>query len=112
VIISHFQCAKCPSLSLIFTVLLNQRFNAAPELLRRCQYKRKINQQKWSQPHEIDSTSPTNGNDIAAEDMFGQPPFVTEGFTLEEPDGRVLFYFSQPGESIVDLRKELQDQPG
>jgi hypothetical protein len=51
--------------------------------------------------------SHADANKIAAEDMFGQPPFVTDGFTMIEPDGSLLFYFSQPGESIKELREEL-----
>jgi phage-related tail protein len=53
------------------------------------------------------SLSHVNGENIAAEDMFGQPPFLTDGFTITKQDGTVLFYFSQPGESILDLRESL-----
>ena len=40
--------------------------------------------------------------------LFGEPPFVTEGFTVERPDGRVMLYFTQPGESLEQFRDELQ----
>ena len=40
-------------------------------------------------------------------DLFGEPPFVTEGFTVTEADGRVSVYFTQPGVTLADVRGEL-----
>jgi len=40
--------------------------------------------------------------------LFGEPPFLNEGFTINQPDGRVLLYFNQPGESIEELRMNAQ----
>lgn len=40
-------------------------------------------------------------------DLFGEPPFVTEGFTVNEADGRVSIYFTQPGISLADVRVEM-----
>lgn len=37
-------------------------------------------------------------------ELFGYPPFMTEGFTLVKADGSVLLYFTEEGVSIDDLR--------
>lgn len=39
-------------------------------------------------------------------EIFGQPPFLTEGFTINEADGRVALFFTQPGVSLEDVRVE------
>jgi hypothetical protein len=57
------------------------------------------------------SLSHASGKRIPAEEMFGHPPFITDGFTMIEADGNVLFYFSQPGNSVVKLKEELLGQP-
>ena len=44
--------------------------------------------------------------DIAG--VFGVPPFVNEGFAVEEPDGRMTLYFTQPGQSLSDLRRQAR----
>jgi hypothetical protein len=41
-------------------------------------------------------------------EVFGEPPFMTQGFTLNEPDGRVVLYFTRPGVSIADLEREVK----
>ncbi len=38
--------------------------------------------------------------------LFGQPPFMSEGFTVDGADGRVSIYFTQPGVTISALRSE------
>jgi hypothetical protein len=38
--------------------------------------------------------------------LFGTPPFVTEGFTIDTPDGGVMMYFVRAGESLDGLRNE------
>jgi hypothetical protein len=45
----------------------------------------------------------------AIQNVFGEPPFMTEGFTVDEPDGTVSLYFVKPGESIENLRKEAME---
>ncbi|MGH8615678.1 MAG: hypothetical protein ACREYF_27595 [Gammaproteobacteria bacterium] len=47
-----------------------------------------------------------NGEQPVIEDLFGEPPFVTEGFTINEADGRVSVYFTRPGTSLEELRSE------
>ncbi|WP_133513012.1 hypothetical protein [Candidatus Thiosymbion oneisti] len=47
-----------------------------------------------------DSTRP------AIEDFLGRPPFTTDGFTINEPDGRTVLYFSQPGVTLDEIRSE------
>lgn len=47
------------------------------------------------------------GEREAVHDLFGKPPFDNEGFTVEEEDGRVLVYFTQPGVTMKELRVEL-----
>jgi len=42
----------------------------------------------------------------AVRNLFGHPPFMTEGFTIHDADGRVQVYFTQPGVSLRDLRGE------
>ena len=49
-----------------------------------------------------------NGEQPDIRDLFGVPPFVNEGFTLKEPDGRVALYFTRPGESLEKLRSEAR----
>ncbi len=36
--------------------------------------------------------------------LFGYPPFLNEGFTIERPDDSVELYFMQPGQSLAALR--------
>ncbi|MGH8610086.1 MAG: hypothetical protein ACREX9_22555 [Gammaproteobacteria bacterium] len=50
-----------------------------------------------------------NGEPPAIQDLFGAPPFVTDGFTINEADGRVSLYFARPGESLEDLRTEARN---
>jgi hypothetical protein len=47
-----------------------------------------------------------SGEEPAVQALFGEPPFMTEGFTIHEPDGRVSLYFVRPGESLQNLRGE------
>ena len=46
------------------------------------------------------------GEQPVIEALFGQPPFVTEGFAINEADGRVSVYFTRPGTSLNGLRNE------
>jgi hypothetical protein len=43
-------------------------------------------------------------------ELFGLPPFTHEGFTVDEPDGRIAIYFTGPGESLAELRREAADR--
>ncbi|MFW2373104.1 MAG: hypothetical protein ACN4GM_08275 [Gammaproteobacteria bacterium] len=40
--------------------------------------------------------------------LIGKPPFVNDGFTINEPDGRVSIYFAGNGISLNDLRSDAQ----
>jgi hypothetical protein len=53
-----------------------------------------------------------NGEPPAIQDLFGEPPFVTDGFTINEADGRVSLYFARPGESLEELRSEGREAAG
>ena len=56
--------------------------------------------------------SHVNGEQPEVHGLFGEPPFVNEGFTIVQPDGRVALYFNQPGESLSELRSEVGDSLG
>jgi hypothetical protein len=44
---------------------------------------------------------------MAIRNLFGQPPFMSDGFTIHDPDGRVKVYFTQGDVSLADLRSEI-----
>jgi hypothetical protein len=50
--------------------------------------------------------SQENGERPAASTLFGLMPFTHEGFTIEEPDGRVKVYFTRSGQTLNGLRGE------
>jgi len=50
-----------------------------------------------------------NGKSPNVSQLIGASPFIESGFTIKEPDGRVRVYFTQPGESLSDLRSEAQE---
>lgn len=52
------------------------------------------------------SFSQENGERPAAPSLYGLLPFAQEGFTIEEPDGRVKVYFTEKGASLNDLRTQ------
>jgi hypothetical protein len=41
-------------------------------------------------------------------ELIGVPPFVNEGFTITEPDGRVTVYFTDTGISLSELQEEVR----
>jgi hypothetical protein len=41
--------------------------------------------------------------------LIGASPFIESGFTLNEPDGGVRVYFTQPGQSLGELRSEARE---
>ena len=43
-------------------------------------------------------------------ELFGYPPFMGDGFTVDQPDGRVLVYFSEAGYSLNELRGQAKQQ--
>lgn len=45
-----------------------------------------------------------SGDRPAVRDLFGAPPFTSEGFTIEEPDGRTAIYFARNGAKVSDFR--------
>ena len=47
-----------------------------------------------------------DGERPALGSLMGAPPFTSEGFMLNEPDGRIAMYFTRAGESIENLRAE------
>lgn len=47
------------------------------------------------------------GRKNAVMELFGKPPFTSDGFTTEESDGRTALYFVRPGESLEELRREV-----
>ena len=50
-----------------------------------------------------------NGKPPNISQLIGASPFIESGFTITEPDGRVRVYFTQPGESLSELRSEAQE---
>lgn len=50
-----------------------------------------------------------NGKTPNIVQLLGASPFIESGFTINESDGRVKVYFTQPGESLSDLRSEAQE---
>lgn len=52
------------------------------------------------------SFSHVNGEKPETRKLFGEPPFMGQGFTIEEPDGRVLLYFTEAGQTLADLKQE------
>lgn len=53
---------------------------------------------------------PENGKPPNISQLIGASPFIDSGFTINEPDGRVRVYFTQPGQSLSELRSEAQEQ--
>lgn len=49
-----------------------------------------------------------SGDPPELQELFGEPPFQTEGFTVNEADGRVSLYFARPGESLEEFRGAAQ----
>jgi hypothetical protein len=50
-----------------------------------------------------------NGKTPNVSQLIGASPFIESGFTINEPDGRVKVSFTQPGESLSELRSEAQE---
>jgi hypothetical protein len=50
-----------------------------------------------------------NGKPPKMTKLIGASPFIDSGFTINEPDGRVRVYFTQPGQSLSELRSEAQE---
>jgi hypothetical protein len=50
-----------------------------------------------------------NGKPPNISQLIGASPFIDSGFTINEPDGRVRVYFTQPGQSFSELRSEAQE---
>ena len=50
-----------------------------------------------------------NGKPPNISQLIGASPFIESGFTINEPDGRVRVYFTQPGQSLSELRSEAQE---
>jgi hypothetical protein len=47
-----------------------------------------------------------NGELPVVTDLYGAPPLTGEGFTLQEPNGRLGVYFARNGERVSDFRNE------
>ena len=50
-----------------------------------------------------------NGKPPNISELIGASPFIDSGFTITEPDGSVRVYFTQPGQSLSELRREAQE---
>jgi hypothetical protein len=50
-----------------------------------------------------------NGKPPKITQLIGASPFIESGFTINEPDGRVRVYFTQPGQALSELRSEAQE---
>jgi hypothetical protein len=50
-----------------------------------------------------------NGEPPNIAQLIGASPFIESGFTLNEPDGGVRVYFTQPGQSLGELRSEARE---
>jgi hypothetical protein len=50
-----------------------------------------------------------NGKPPNISQLIGASSFIDSGFTINEPDGRVRVYFTQPGQSLSELRSEAQE---
>jgi hypothetical protein len=50
-----------------------------------------------------------NGKPPNISQVIGASPFIESGFTINEPDGRVRVYFTQPGQSLSELRREARE---
>jgi hypothetical protein len=50
-----------------------------------------------------------NGKPPNMAQLMGAAPFIEAGFTLTEPDGGVRVYFTQPGQSLSELRSEARE---
>ena len=50
-----------------------------------------------------------NGKPPNIAQLIGASPFIESGFTLNEPDGGVRVYFTQPGQSLGELRSEARE---
>jgi hypothetical protein len=55
------------------------------------------------------SFDPENGEQPDIAQLIGASAFIESGFTIDEPDGRVKVYFTQPGQSLSELRSEAQE---
>ena len=52
---------------------------------------------------------PDNGKPPNISQVIGASSFIESGFTINEPDGGVKVYFTQPGQSFSELRSEAQE---
>lgn len=50
-----------------------------------------------------------NGKPPNITEFFGASPFIDSGTTINEPDGSVRVYFTQPGQSLSELHSEAQE---
>ena len=52
---------------------------------------------------------PENGKRLDILQVIGASQFMASGNTIHEPDGTVKVYFTQPGQSLSELRSEAQE---
>jgi len=52
---------------------------------------------------------PENGKPPNISQLIGASAFIDSGFTINEPDGGVRVYFTQPGQSLSELRSEARE---
>src|SRR5262245_44175353 len=53
--------------------------------------------------------TPDKGKALDAAQFVGASPFIDSAFTINEPDGSVRVYFTQPGQSVSELRREARE---
>jgi len=53
--------------------------------------------------------TPETGKRLDLSQVAGASQFMNSGFTIDEPDGSVRVYFTQPEQSLSELRSEAQN---
>jgi hypothetical protein len=54
---------------------------------------------------------PEKRNKEAVSDLFGKPPFLKDGFTVEDTDGTVALYFVRPEQAREKPRVKVAEKP-
>ena len=54
---------------------------------------------------------PEQRNKEAVTELFGKPPFMEKGFTVEDTDGKVALYFVRPDEAQEQRFTEVNKEP-
>lgn len=54
--------------------------------------------------------SQMNGKPPNLRELYGKPPYLNEAFTLNQEDGSVALYFTEPGVSLSELRTAIMGE--